>query len=157
MATGKYFICFKKSFCKHSNHWLSIEKLYEKCLEAYSSCRLTHLNNEAGVRPIGMGEFLCLIRSKCTIKRIENKLHLLGANKHLCLGYKCGIEHVIHSRRSQYEKLENEAVLLLDAKNAFNCLNCNMAVENVKRIYTALSFVVRLGRFYMWHVKPCNL
>ena len=49
----------------------------------------------------------------------------------------------MHSLRSQYEKPENEAFILRDAKNAFNCLNRNLAVENIKRICPALSFVVQ--------------
>ena len=45
--------------------------------------------------------------------------------------------------RSQYENLENEVALLIDAKNAFNCLNRNLAIENITRICPALSFVVQ--------------
>ena len=38
-------------------------------------------------------------------------------------------QHAIHSLHLQYDKPQNKAVLLIDAKNAFNCLNRNLAVK----------------------------
>ena len=122
---------------------LATEKVSEKSLEAYNACRLITLNKNPGVRPIGVGEVLRRIIGKFIIKRIENDLRFLGDNTQLCLGQKCGIEHAIHSLRSQYEKPDNESVILQYAKNAFNCLNRNLAVENIKRICPALNFVVQ--------------
>ena len=122
---------------------LSTEKLSEKSLEAYNVCRLISLNKNRGVRLIGVGELLRRIIGKCIIKRIENELRFLGGNTQLCLGQKFGIEHAIHSLRSQYETPENEAVLLIDVKNAIKSLNRNLEVENIKRICPVLSFVVQ--------------
>ena len=44
----------------------------------------------------------------------------LGGNIKLCLGQKCGIEHARLSLRDSFDELENEAILLIDAKNAFS-------------------------------------
>ena len=50
---------------------------------------------------------------------------------HLCLGQKCGKEPAIHSLRQSFDDPENEAILLIDAKNAFNVLKRRTALENV--------------------------
>ena len=52
----------------------------------------------------------------------------------LCLGQKFGIEHAIHSRRHSFDDPEKEAILLIDAQNAFNVLNRRTALENVKAL-----------------------
>ena len=41
------------------------------------------------------------------------------------------------------KKPKNEDLLLLDAKKAFNCLNRKLAIENIKRICPAVSFVAK--------------
>ena len=95
---------------------LTTEKVSEKSLEAYNACRVTPLNKNPGVRPIGIGEVFRRIKGKCIIMRIEKDLRFLGGNTQLYLGQKCGIEHAIQSLCSHFEKTENEAVLLTDAK-----------------------------------------
>ena len=40
----------------------------------------------------------------------------------LCAGQEAGIEAAIHAIRLLSDSDDNEAVLLVDAKNAFNCL-----------------------------------
>ena len=92
------------------------EKVSEKSLEASNACRLIPLNKNPGVRPISVGGVLRRIIGKCIINRIENDLRFLGGNTHICPGQKCGIEHAIQSLRSQYDRPENEPVLLVDEK-----------------------------------------
>ena len=47
----------------------------------------------------------------------------------MCLGQNCGIEHAIHALRKAYESPEVEGVLLIDAQNAFNSLNRELALK----------------------------
>ena len=54
---------------------------------------------------------------------IRQDLTSLGGKMQLHLGRKCGIEHAIHSLRHSFDDPENEAILLIDAENAFNVLN----------------------------------
>ena len=111
-------------------------------LDSYNACRLIALDKCPGVRPIGIGEVLRLIIGRSIMKCVKQDLMKLGGNIQLCLGQKCGIEHAIHSLRKAYSDPENEAILLIDAQNAFNSLNRNLALENIKKlcpsIYTAL-------------------
>ena len=50
-------------------------------------------------------------------------------NFQLCFGQKCGIEYAIDSLRKEFEKLETEAILLIDAENAFNSLKKELALK----------------------------
>ena len=99
-------------------------------LTAYNGCRLVALDKYPGVRPIGIGEVLRCITGRIIVDCIKQDLTSLGGNMHLCLGQKCGIEPAIHSLRQSFDDPENEAILLIDAKNAFNVLNRQTALEN---------------------------
>ena len=69
---------------------------------------------------------------------IKTELKRLGANFQLCLGQKCGIEYAIHTLREAYLNNENQAILLIDAENAFNSLNRELALRNVENLCPSL-------------------
>ena len=50
----------------------------------------------------------------------------------LCFGQTSGIEAAVHSMKQAYEDEAVEALLLLDATNAFNCLNREAALRNIQ-------------------------
>ena len=54
-----------------------------------------------------------------------------------------GSKHQIHAMRKIYEDEETEAILLVDAANAFNALNCKAALHNVQYICPELSTFVK--------------
>ena len=66
-------------------------------IEIYNLCRLLALDENPGVRPIGIGEVLRRIIGRSIVQCLKTDLKLLGGNKQLCLGQKSGIEHAIHS------------------------------------------------------------
>ena len=107
-------------------------------LTAYNACRLIPLDKNPGVRPIGIGEVLSRIIGKTITQCIKSDLKNLGKYFQLCLGQKCGIEYAIHSLRKEFEKPETEAILLIDAENAFNSLNGELALKNVEILCPAL-------------------
>ena len=78
------------------------------------------------------------ITGRIIVDCIRQDLTSLGGNMQLCLGQKCGTEHAIHSLRHSFDDPENEAILLIDAKNAFNVLNRRTALENVKALCPSL-------------------
>ena len=71
-------------------------------------------------------------------KTVGRSSRFYATNIQLCLGQKCGIEHAIHSLRHSFDDPENEAILLIDAKNDFNVLNRRTALENVKTLCPSL-------------------
>ena len=110
------------------------ETLSHKLLEPYKTCRLISLDKNPGVRPIGIGEVIRRIIGKTITKCLKSELRVLGSNYQLCLGQKCGIEYAIHTLRKQYERTDSDAMLLIDAENAFNSLNRMLALKNFANI-----------------------
>ena len=51
-----------------------------------------------------------------------------------CSGTESGIEAAIHAMKNIYEDEDCEAVLLIDAKNAFNTLNRKVALHNIREL-----------------------
>ena len=121
-------------------------------LDAYNGCRLIALDKCPGVRPIGVGEVLRRIIGRSILACLKNDLKLLGGVTQLCLGQKCGIEHAIHSLRESFEDTETEAILLIDAQNAFNSLNRELAIKNIESLCHALVAAVKNS-----YSKPSNL
>ena len=75
-----------------------------------------------GVRPIGIGEVMRRITGGIIVHCIRQILTSLGGIIQLCHGQKYGIEHAIYSLCHSFDDPENEAILLIDATNAFNVL-----------------------------------
>ena len=48
-----------------------------------------------------------------------------------CAGYKSGCESSVHAMRQMFESSETEAVIIVDATNAFNLLNREAALRNI--------------------------
>ena len=55
----------------------------------------------------------------------------------LCAGQDAGCEAAIHAIHSVFTNESTEAVFLVDAGNAFNSLNCQVALRNIS-IYLVL-------------------
>ena len=53
-------------------------------------------------------------------------------------GQKRGREHAMKSLRQSFDDPDNEPILIIDAKNAFNVLNRQTALENVKTLCPSL-------------------
>ena len=51
-----------------------------------------------------------------------------------CAGLKSGIEASIQAMKKICEEDSTEAILLVDAENAFNNLNCKAALHNIKQL-----------------------
>ena len=99
-----------------------------------------------GTRPIGIGEVMRRITGPIIVDCIRQDLSSIVGNMQLYLGQKCGKQHAIHSLRRTFDGPEYEAILLIDAKNAFNVLNRRTALDNVKALCPSLHVV--LQNFY---------
>ena len=122
---------------------LATEELNPELMEPYNACRLKPLDNNPGVRPIGIEEVMRRIIGRTITKCLKNELMLLGSNYQLGLGQKCGIEYAIHTLRDQYSKTFADAVLLIDAENAFNSLNRKLALKNSKNTCPSLLLAIK--------------
>ena len=132
--------CFEKNSDNLKNTVAAIakriatQKLESETLMPYNSCRLIPLDKNPAVRPIEIGEVLRRIIGRCIVKSVDAELRSIGGNDQLCMGQTAGIEYSIHSLRTEFEKDSCEALLPIDATNAFNNLNRATALDNIRRI-----------------------
>ena len=100
----------------------------------YTSLPLITSYKCPGVRLIGIGEVIRRIVNKAILAVL--KFDILGAagSSQLCAGQDSGCEAAIHAVRELYGQSDIEAILLIDASNAFNCLARNTALMNIQEI-----------------------
>lgn len=107
-------------------------------IQALMSSRLVALDKCPGVRPIGIGECLRRILSKCMILATGSEVTEACGQWQLCSGLNCGIEGAIHAMNDTFVKKchpgSEWGMLLVDANNAFNSVNRQLALWQA-RIY----------------------
>ena len=110
-------------------------------LAAYTACRLIALNKNPGVRPIGVGEPVHRIIGKAILKVIKPDVLKVIGNLQLCAGQEAGAEAAVHAMRTLFQDELTDAALLVNASNAFNCLNQQVALRNFQCICPTLAIV----------------
>lgn len=111
-------------------------------LSAYVACRLIPLNKDPGVRPIGVGEVPRRIVAKAILKAIGEDVKSAAGALQTCAGHEAGCEAAIHAMKEIESMDDTEAMLLVDATNAFNTLNRKAALHNIGIICPAISTVL---------------
>ena len=84
------------------------------------------------MQPIGVGEVLRRIMGKCVTKVTKPNVIDVSGSLRVCSGHKSGSEAAIHTMRELFEHDNSDAVLLIDASNAFNSLNRAAALHNIR-------------------------
>ena len=103
-------------------------------LEAFVVSRLVPLDKCPGIRPIGIGEVGRRIISKAVIRIFRDDIKSVTSPLQLCAGTISGCEAAIHAIRDLYNNETTEAILLVDATNAFNTLNRRAALLNIRTL-----------------------
>jgi len=106
-------------------------------IEAFLSCRLIPLDKCPGLRPIGIGEVLRRIAGKVFMAVVKGDVQDSVGSLQVCAGQAGGCEAAIHAMRTLYESEDTDAVLLIDAANAFNSINRAAMLKNIERICPA--------------------
>jgi len=106
-------------------------------LEAYLAARLIPLDKDPGVRPIAVGEVFRRIIGRAVMKVIESDVMKATAPLQLCIGIPSACEVAVESLTSLFRDPGTEAVLLVDASNAFNAINRALALHNIPRVCPA--------------------
>ena len=106
--------------------------------------RLIALDKNPGVCPIGVGEVVRRIISRTILSVVKLDILEAAGYSQLCAGQDAGNEAAVHgiAMRAIYENPSTEAVLLADASNAFNNLNCQIALRNIQTLCPSLSTVL---------------
>ena len=108
-------------------------------LAAFTACRLIPLDKCPGVRPIGIAETSRRIVGKAIMTIIHQDLQAAAGSLQLCAGQPAGCEAAVHAMRTLFAETDAEAVLLVDASNAFNRLNRHLALLNIMALCPALA------------------
>ena len=104
--------------------------------------RCIPLNKNPGVRPIGVGEIIRRIVGKAIGWVFKSDIQKAAGPLQVSMGVQGGAEAAIHAMKEVFERDENEAVILIDAKNAFNSLNRNVALRNIQYICPPISKIL---------------
>ena len=111
-------------------------------LEAFLANRLISLDKNPGLRPIGVGEVLRRIAGKVIVSHLKEDVIQSVGSLQVRTGQDAGCELLIHAMRTIYEDQSAEAVLLVDASNAFNSINRNVFSHNVEVICPSTALYV---------------
>ena len=111
-------------------------------LTAFMACRLIVLDKCPGVRPIGVGEVVRRIVGKAVLSVMGVEIQQAAGSLQLCAGQPSGCEAAIHALRHIFDDATTQAALLVDASNAFNNLNRQLALANIASICPAFSRIL---------------
>ena len=108
--------------------------------------RLIPLDKNPGVRLVGIGEVLRCIIGKSLMMVVKDDITRAEGVSQLSAGQPSGCEAAIHALRQVFASMDTDAVLLVDADNAFNRLNREVALHNIQ--YTCPPLATILGNIY---------
>ena len=108
-------------------------------ISALTACRLIALDKCPGVRPIGVGETLRRLISKAILRVTRDDILKAVGSIQLCAGQEAACEAGIHAMRNLFEDEGAEAMLMVDASNAFNSLNREAALRNTRILCPVLA------------------
>ena len=112
-------------------------------LDALLACRLIPLDKKPGLRPIGVGEILRRIAGKTIVSVIRDDIIKSVGSLQVCAGHDAGCEAAVHAIQKIFLEENTEAVMLIDASNAFNSVNRNVFLHNVAVVCPAISIYVK--------------
>ena len=105
------------------------------------SCRLTALDKNPGVCPIGICEVVRRNIAKAILSVTNEDIQDAAGSLQLCGSQKAGTEAAVHAMNQAFKDPDSKAVLLVDASNAFNSLNRQVALRNVRVISPSMAIV----------------
>ena len=105
----------------------------------FMATRLIALDKSPGVRHIGIDDTARCIIAKAILNITRRDIQDAAGSLQLCAGQISGIEAAVHAVRTLFYREEAEALLLVDASNAFNSLNRQTALHNIQRLCPSLA------------------
>ena len=141
-AFGETSIDLCHAFAKVIRKLCAVSNLHHS-LDAFLACRLIPLDKNPGLRPIGVGEILRRIAGKAVVSVVrEDILNSVGSLQ-VCAGHDAGCEAAVHAMQRIFNEEDTEAVLLIDASNAFNSVNRNVFLHNVTVVCPTIATYVK--------------
>ena len=111
---------------------MNVRMCKQECIKCLiSKTRQTPDKGDGSVRPVGVGEVFRRIMTKCLIQITKPDILDVTRSLQVSAGQKSGSEAAVHAINSMFSADETDAVLLIDATNAFNTLNRAAALRNI--------------------------
>ena len=85
-------------------------------------------------RPVAVGEVTRRTIRKAVVHTLKEDIIRSVGNMQLCAGHESGCEATIHAMSQIFNEEDSDAVLLINASNAFNAVNQNIFFHNVNVI-----------------------
>ena len=86
------------------------------------------------MRPIAAAEALQRIAGKVVFMHARDDIIASVGSLQVCAGHEAGCQSLIHAKRTVYKEQSAEAILLVNASNAFNSVNKNAFLHNAEII-----------------------
>ena len=119
------------------------------------SCHLIALDNNPGVCPIGIEETVRRIIAKAVLWTLKQDILEGVGSIQLCGGQVAGCEAAVHAVQNLFDDESTEAILLVNATNAFDTINCQAALHNIHFNCPAISKISL--NFYTESLHSCGL
>ena len=92
------------------------------------------MDKNLGIRSIGVDEVVRRIIAKAVLSIVGTDIQQAAGPLQLCAGHTSGVEAAIHSMSTVYADEKSEGILLVDTSNAFNSLNCAVALLDIQHL-----------------------
>ena len=99
--------------------------------------------NVSKARPIGIGDVSRRIIAKAILCVIRTDIQLAAGALQTCAGHDAGAEAAIHAMRDIFARGDTDAVLLVDASNAFNRVNRQSALHNISILCPSFATILK--------------
>ena len=106
------------------------------------SCRLIALNKCPGACPISIGDTARRIIAKAILTITKADTQEETGSVQLCADQISGTKIAVYTVKTLFQQEDTEAILLVDATNAFNFLNRLIALHNICQLCPSLSTVL---------------
>ena len=80
--------------------------------------------------------------SKAVLTVTRGDVQDAAGSVQLCAGQIVGVEAAVHAVQKSFRQDETEAALLVEASNAFNSLNCDAALHNIRFLCPSISTIL---------------
>jgi len=125
-------------------HKIATTYVYPSDLSPLLSSHLITLDTNPGVYLIGIGETSHHIISKVILYTIKQDIFEAADNLQLCPGQEAGCKAAVYTMHSLFQSSNTQAVLLVDASNAFNSLYHHASLHNLHYICPPLAITVSI-------------
>ena len=109
---------------------LCVESDQTDSLEAFLARRLIPLDKNPGLRTLRVGEVIRRLIGKSVVHTLKEDIIRSVGNLLVCAGHESDCEAAIHAMSQMFNEKDSEAVLLINASNAFDAVNRKIKQSN---------------------------